>query len=103
MSLRGRTRSARALINELRGGWHKFSEFEIFGTTDDSAFDVAGMMGLPGIAREPVHYGPPSISISGPEGGFSVYDLQRQIGPRDRYNQIFQFTDTLSWQRGTHF
>ncbi len=92
-----------ALINELRGGWHKFSEFEIFGTTNDAAFDVAGMMGLPGIAREPVHYGPPSISISGPEGGFSVYDLQRQIGPRDRSNQIWQFVDTLSWQRGRHF
>ena len=42
-------------------------------------------------------------SINGPEGGFNVYDLQRQIGPRDRSNQIFQFADTLSWQRGKHF
>ncbi len=92
-----------ALVNEFRGGWHKFSEFEIFGTTNDAAFDVAGMMGLPGIAREPVHYGPPSISINGPEGGWSVYDLQRQIGPRNRSNQIYQFVDTLSWQRGRHF
>jgi hypothetical protein len=92
-----------ALINELRGGWHKFREAEIFGTTNDPAFDVAGMMGLPGIAHVPKYYGPPSISINGPEGGFSVYDLQRQIGPRDRSNQIFQFTDSLSWQRGRHF
>jgi carboxypeptidase family protein/TonB-dependent receptor-like protein len=92
-----------ALVNELRGGWHKFSEFEIFGTTNDPDFDVAGMMGLPGIAREPVHYGPPSISISGDDGVWNVYDLQRQIGPRNRSNQIFQFVDTLSWQRGKHF
>jgi hypothetical protein len=92
-----------ALINELRGGWHKFGETEVFGTTNDPAFDVAGMMGLPGIKHDAKHYGPPSISISGPDGAFSVYDLQRQIGPRDRSNQIFQFTDTLSWQRGRHF
>src|SRR5262245_54850164 len=92
-----------ALINEFRGGWHKFSEFEIFGTTNKQEFDVAGLMGLPGVAREPIHYGPPSISISGPEGAFSVYDLQRQIGPRNRSNQIYQFVDTLSWQRGKHF
>src|SRR5262249_61365907 len=81
----------------------KFGESEIFGTTNDPAFDVAGMMGLPGIAHVPKYYGPPSISISGADGVFSVYDLQRQIGPRDRSNQIFQFTDSLSWQRGRHF
>lgn len=92
-----------ALINELRGGWHKFREAEIFGTTNDPAYDIAGMMGLPGIAHVPKYYGPPSISISGPEGGFSVFDIQRQIGPRDRSNQIFQFVDTFSWQRGHHF
>lgn len=91
------------VINEIRGGWHKFREAEIFGTTNDASYDVAGMMGLPGIARTPKYYGPPSIGISGPEGGFSVYDLQRQIGPRDRSNQIFQFVDNLSWQRGKHF
>src|SRR5215468_11022869 len=92
-----------ALINELRGGWHKFGESEIFGTTNDPAFDIAGMMGLPGIAHVPKYYGPPSVSISGPDGGFSVFDIQRQIGPRDRSNQIYQFVDTLSWQRGRHF
>lgn len=91
------------MINELRGGWHKFREAEIFGTTNDPAYDIAGMMGLPGIAHVPKYYGPPSISISGPEGGFSVFDIQRQIGPRDRSNQIFQFVDSLSWQKGKHF
>ena len=60
-------------------------------------------MGLPGVSRLPKEYGPPSISISGPDGGFNTYDLQRQIGPRDRSNSILQFADTLSWQRGKHF
>ena len=60
-------------------------------------------MGLPGVSRLPQEYGPPSISISGPDGGFNTYNLQRQIGPRDRSNSILQFADTLSWQRGKHF
>ena len=94
---------APALINEFRGGWSKFAEYEIFGTTNDPAFDVTGKMGLPVVSRLPQEYGPPSISINGPDGVFNVFDLQRQIGPRDRSNQIFQFVDTLSWQRGRHF
>lgn len=60
-------------------------------------------MGLPLVSRLPSEYGPPSISINGPDGAYSVYDLQRQIGPRVRSNSIWQFTDTLSWQRGKHF
>ena len=91
------------LINELRGGWHKFSETEIFGTTNDAAYDIVGKMGLPLVSRLPQEYGPPTVSLNGPDGAFSVYDLQRQIGPRDRSNQIFQFVDSLSWNRGKHF
>ena len=79
------------LINDARIGWSKFSEFEVFGTTNDPAFDVVGKMGLPGVSRLPQEYGPPSISISGPDGRFNTYDLQRQIGPRDRSNSILQF------------
>lgn len=91
------------MVNDLRGGWSRFFETEIFGTTDDPAFDVVGKMGLPLVSRLPKEYGPPTISISGPDGGYSVFDLQRQIGPRDRSNEIYQFTDSLSWQRGKHF
>jgi hypothetical protein len=92
-----------ALINEVRGGWHRFFEAEIFGTTNDAAYDIAGKMGLPLVSRLPQEYGPPTININGPDGAFSMYDLQRQIGPRDRSNEIFQFVDSLSWQRGKHF
>ncbi len=92
-----------SLINELRGGWSKFFEAEIFGTTNDPAFDVVGKMGLPLVSRLPKEYGPPTISINGPDGVFNMYNLQRQIGPRDRSNEIFQFVDVMSWQRGRHF
>jgi hypothetical protein len=91
------------LVNDFKGGAASFAEFEIFGTSNNPDFDVAGKMGLPLVSRNPKEFGPPQISISGPEGGFSVFDLQRQIGPRDRSNAIMQFTDTLSWQKGKHF
>jgi hypothetical protein len=91
------------ILNEFRGGWHKFFESEIFGTTNDEAYDVVGRMGLPLVSRLPAEYGPPTITISGPDGSFSVYNLQRQIGPRDRSNQIWEFKDTVSWQHGKHY
>ena len=92
-----------AVVNEARGGWHRFKESEVFGTTNDPAFDVVGKMGLPLVSRLPEEYGPPTISVSGPDGGYNMYNLQRQIGPRLRSNSISPFTDTLSWQKGTHF
>lgn len=91
------------IVNEARGGWHRFNESEVFGTTNDAAFDVVGKMGLPLVSRLPEEYGPPSINVSGPDGAYNLYDLQRQIGPRVRSNSIAPFTDTLSWQRGKHF
>jgi hypothetical protein len=92
-----------SLINQFRSGWHHFGEAEVFGTSNDPAYDVAGKMGLPGVSRLPLEYGPPSISISGPDGAYSVYDLARQIGPRTRSNGIAPILDTVSWQHGTHF
>jgi hypothetical protein len=91
------------VINELRGGWHRFNEAEVFGTTNDANFDVVGKMGLPLVSRVPEEYGPPSISISGPDGVYNMYDLQRQIGPRIRSNSIAPVTDVFSWQKGRHF
>jgi len=92
-----------ALINSVRFGWHTFNESEVFGTTNDPAYDVTGKMNLPGVSRLPLEYGPPTVTINGPDGLFSVYNLQRQIGPRTRGNSIYQLLDTVSWQRGTHF
>ena len=91
------------MINELRGGWHRFNEAEVFGTTNDANFDVVGKMGLPLVSRLPEEYGPPTISLNGPDGVFNMYDLQRQIGPRVRSNSIAPVTDVFSWQKGRHF
>ena len=91
------------IVNEMRGGWHRFKEAEVFGTTNDPAFDVVGKMGLPLVSRLPEEYGPPTINVSGPDGVYNMYNLQRQIGPRVRSNSIAPFTDTLSWQKGAHF
>ena len=75
----------------------------MFGTTDDADLRLAGKMNLPLVSRLPAEYGPPSISINGPDGAYSVFDLQRQIGPRIAQTDFMQFSDTLSWQRGKHF
>ena len=91
------------ILNEFRGGWNKFFEAEIFGTTNDEAYDVAGKMGIPLVSRLPAEYGPPTITINGADGVTQMYDLQRQIGPRDRSNEIFEFKDTVSWQASKHY
>jgi hypothetical protein len=91
------------MVNELRGGWHRFNEAEVFGTTNDPAFDVVGKMGLPLVSRLPEEFGPPTITLNGPDGVYNTYDLQRQIGPRIRSNSIAPFTDAFSWQKGRHF
>ena len=41
------TRFSPTLINEFRTGWHTFFEGEVFGTTNDPAYDVAGKMHSP--------------------------------------------------------
>ncbi len=93
-----------SVVNEARFGWNDMTENEIFGTTNNPAFDIAGAMKIPLVSRLPVDYGPPSISIAnGLDGGYSVFDLQRQIGPRIRGNAVYNFNDIMSMQRGKHF
>ncbi|HEU0122322.1 MAG TPA: carboxypeptidase-like regulatory domain-containing protein [Bryobacteraceae bacterium] len=100
----GYTRTVSAsIVNDLRGGYHNFYENETFGTTGLSSFDVANKMGLPLVSKDPKFFGPPVVSIGGNDGSFSTFGLQRTIGPRERSNGIYQFVDTLSWQKGRHF
>ncbi len=93
-----------SVVNEARFGWNDMTEDEIFGTTNKPDFDIAGAMKIPLVSRLPVDFGPPSISIAnGLDGGYSVFDLQRQIGPRIRANSVYNFNDIMSIQRGKHF
>ncbi len=85
------------VVNELRAGWHRFFEHEFFGTTDKPEFDVANIIGIPGVATRPRDFGPPTFSA-----GY-VMPTVRGIGPRDRLNQLWQVSDNLSIRKGSHF
>ena len=45
------------IVNELRGGWHRFNEAEVFGTTNDPNYDVVGKMKLPLVSRVTINFG----------------------------------------------
>jgi outer membrane receptor protein involved in Fe transport len=86
-----------SVVNEARFGWHRFFEHEFFGTTDDPSLDIANIIGIPGVSTDPRNYGPPTFSA-----GYSLPGT-RGIGPRDRLNEIFQFSDNISMRFGKHF
>lgn len=84
-------------VNEVRLGWHRFFEHEFFGTTDKPEFDVANIIGLNGVSKDPRNYGYPTFGGAGYD-----FPITRGIGPRDRLNQIWQVSDNLSINKGTH-
>jgi len=86
-----------SVVNELRAGWHRFFEHEFFGTTDKPEFDVANIIGIPGVATRARDFGPPTFTA-----GY-VLPTVRGIGPRDRLNQLWQASDNLSIRQGNHF
>src|SRR5213594_291696 len=85
-----------SVINEARAGWHRFFEHEFFGTTDKPAFDVANIIGIPGVSKDPRNFGPPTFNA-----GYALPAV-RDIGPRDRLNQLWQVSDNVSLRRGAH-
>lgn len=90
------------MVNQLRVGWNRMNEYERFGTTNNAAYDIAGKLGIPLTSTRPKDFGPPRVQINGSEGGFNVFDIQQQIGPRDRGYEVWQITNGMSWQRGRH-
>lgn len=89
-------------VNQFRFGWNRLTDRERFGTSEDPAFDVAGQMGLPLRSERPVDFGPPNISIAGPDGVYDVFSLPRAGGPRERDNNTIQIANVLAWQQGKH-
>jgi hypothetical protein len=83
-------------VNEVRAGWHRFFEHEFFGTTDRKEYDVANIIGIPGVSTNPRDYGAPGFTA-----GYTLPGV-RTIGPRDRLNQLWQVSDNLSIRAGTH-
>jgi hypothetical protein len=87
-----------SIVNELRLGWDRFYEHEFFGTTGNPALDVANLIGLPGVSKDPRNYGYPTFSGAGYD-----FPTTRGIGPRDRLNQLWQGGDNISIRKGSHF
>ena len=91
-----------SLVNEFRYGWSNFVEIELFGTSNNSAFNIAsGMMQIPFSSSNPRYYGPPNITISNVGATYTLFNLQRTIGPRNRSNGINQFVDNFSFAART--
>jgi Carboxypeptidase regulatory-like domain/TonB dependent receptor len=93
-----------SLVNEFRYGWSNFVEIELFGTSNTAAYNIAnGMMQIPFSSSNPRYFGPPNITIGGPGTAYTLFNLQRTIGPRNRSNGINQFVENFSLQKGKHF
>jgi len=93
------------IVNSFEFGYHTFSEVETFGTTGNPAYNIATQMGIPFAPDDPRYYGPPTITIAGTTGAdgvYSTYNLQRQIGPRNRSNSNWDWSDHVSWQLKRH-
>lgn len=90
-------------VNTAIYGYHRFTEIETFGTTNDPNYDIANAIKIPFASTDPHFYGPPIINISGPDGVFGLFQLRRTIGPRNRSNSAHTIDDRLSAQLGKHF
>ena len=92
------------IVNDFRYGRQYFEEFETFGTTGNSAYNIAnGLLNIPFSSSDPQFYGGINTRINGPGQSYRLFADIRDIGPRNRNNGINQFVDNLSWQQGKHF
>ncbi|HNY43027.1 MAG TPA: carboxypeptidase-like regulatory domain-containing protein, partial [Bryobacteraceae bacterium] len=85
------------MVNELRLGWHRFSEEEFFGTTNKAEYDIANTIGIAGVSKSPRDYGAPYF-----DAGYSLPGTQNE-GPRNRINQNWEVSDSISLTHGKHF
>ena len=91
-----RVLSAR-LVNEMRFGYNRF--FNTAGTELNNVMDPIAAVGIPLPTKVPPDaWGLPSIGIA----GFSGFGPDSN-SPYINRNQNWQFTENLSWNRGSHF
>jgi hypothetical protein len=84
------------VLNEARFGFNSF--FNTLGRELAFVRDVVDELGIPGISKGiPDSWGIPSIGISGLSGFGDSTE-----GPYTNRNRTYEFTDNLSWFRGTH-
>ncbi|HZY09363.1 MAG TPA: hypothetical protein VFE69_16510, partial [Ilumatobacteraceae bacterium] len=84
------------VLNEFRFGFNSF--YNTFGRELAFVRDVVSELDIPGVSTGPEEsWGIPSIGIT----GFSGFGDNTE-GPYTNRNKTFEFTDNLSWFRGTH-
>jgi hypothetical protein len=83
-------------VNELRLGYDRMTADAFFGTTNNAQYNIANLIGIPGVSQDPRNYGPPSFSL-----GYDVPQVS-SIGPNSQGNQLFQFEDNVSLHKGNH-
>src|SRR5688572_12931462 len=84
------------VLNEVRFGYNSF--FNTFGRELAFVRDVVKELGIPGIAPgTPESWGIPTIGIT----GYSGFGDSTE-GPYTNRNQVYEFTDNLSWFKGRH-
>ena len=85
-----------SVVNQGRLGWDRRTATSFFGTTNNPQYDIANLIGIPGVSKRPNDYGPPSFSL-----GYSVPQVS-SIGPDYSGNQLWQYEDNLSIHKGNH-
>jgi hypothetical protein len=84
------------VLNEFRFGFNSF--FNTLGRELAFVRDVVDELGIPGVSKGiPESWGIPAIAIS----GYSGFGDSTE-GPYTNRNRTYEFTDNLSWFRGTH-
>jgi hypothetical protein len=93
----GNTRTiSPTVLNEFRFGFNSF--FNTLGRELAFVRDVVSELGISGVTPgSEESWGIPSIGISGYNGFGDSTE-----GPYTNRNKVFEFTDNLSWIRGTH-
>ena len=85
------------IVNDFHVGWHRFYEHQFFGSTSNATYDYGKALGIAGITSNPRDFGPPTLNGI----GYSAATVPNS-GPRDRLNQLWQFSDTLVIRKGAH-
>jgi hypothetical protein len=84
------------VLNEFRFGYNSF--YNTFGRELAFERDVVSELGIPGVSPAPPEaWGIPAIGIS----GFAGFGDSTE-GPYTNDNKVFEFTDNVSWIRGSH-
>lgn len=85
------------LVNEMRFGYNRF--YNKAGTELNNVLDATTAVGIPLPTKVPADaWGLPSIGVA----GFSGFGPDSN-SPYINRNQNWQFTENLSWNRGSHF